>query len=415
MGPTRQAYGALLALVACALLLPAAAHAACGFLGLQRCPQPPPATKVEADGSLAVVENPHGLEALPASEQGEPLYPRPDGHLYFGMTDNALDEGTATVEELAGMVEALGGSFVRIGLPWPSVEYQRDSYTWSHLDSQYLSFVRHGVRPLWVIFYTPRFAAPEGAPCGGRSHYYCDSEPAPTTDALGELEEFGHALARRYPLAAGFEYRNEPNLDKHKICSGDPSWHIPPDVYTRGLLTFASGVHAARPDLRVLGGALSSCSYWNRGTRYLEEMLDAGAQEGMDGLSVHFSGGADGNLGPEMEEFSSVLRDRDETDIRMVAGEVGYNGADSVQASRLWSQYYALNIQDPSLDLSANYDMFSGFVAVERKDKAPRSFGWVRRKDLFGQFQAKEVFCDFRRVLGAGRPLPSYVRNCMLG
>ena len=59
--------------------------------------------------------------------------------------------------------------------------------------------------------------------------------------------------------------------------------------------------------------------------------------------------------------------------------------------------------------------MFAGFVTVERNDKGARSFGWVRRKDIFGQFQAKQVFCDFRRLLGAGRPLPSNVRNCLFG
>jgi hypothetical protein len=405
----------LLAAGATAFALPATSHAACGFLGLQRCPPPPPQPdRVESDGSLRVSANPYDLKPLPLVERGEPLYPR-DGHLYFGMTDNAVDEGTATPDEVGGMVEALGGSVVRIGLYWPEIESRRDTYNWSRYDNQYLTFIRHGVRPLWAVFQTPRFAAPADARCFGQSGYVCDSEPADTLDASEELEEFAHALARRYPLAAGFEYRNEPNLDKNKACTTDPSWWIDPEVYTANLVTFADSVHSARPEMRVLGGALSSCHYWDRTRRYLAAMLDDEAQEAVDGISVHFSGGVDGSLGPEMKDYASVLARAGEEDVRLVAGEVGYNGDDTAAATRLWSEYYSLNVQDPALAMSANYDMFVGFVVLEHNDKGTRSFGWVRRKDFLGRFQAKRAFCDFRQSLGAGRPLPSYMRNCMLG
>jgi hypothetical protein len=412
----RRTCFALLALVALALALPAASQASCGFLGLFPCPGPPQSAAVNPDGSLEVTSNPYDLEALPSRTAEEPLYPRLGGHMYFGIADNGVDEGTASVEEVASMAESLGASFVRINLYWPSAEYQRDAYTWQSYDQEYLTFIRHGVRPLWAILHTPGFAAGTDASCTGRADHYCYSEPENTPDALGELEEFGHDLATRYPLAAGFEYRNEPNLDTTGKCPEDDSWRIPPADYSRNLLRFAEGIRSADPDMRVLGGALAGCREAHGFADYLSAMLDADAYEGMDGLSVHLAGGmgAHGGLGPELSELAAVLRAHDEEDMRVVAGEMGYNGAEATQTQWLQGEYNALNTQDPALELVDNYDMFAGFVLVERKDKGPRNFGWVKRK-FFGQFQAKQVFCDFRALLGAGRPLPSNVRNCLFG
>ena len=416
MSRIRRASIALLAFAGAALCLPAASQASCGLLGLWPCPAQPQAPQVNPDGSLAVGSNPYGLEALPQHESGEPLYPQA-GHIYFGMTDNAIGEGTATIGEVASMVGSLGGSFVRSSLYWPSAEYARDAYTWSQYDSEYLTFIRQGLRPLWTVLYTPKFAAAPDATCTGRGGHYCDAEPAATADAQSELEEFGHDLAERYPLAAGFEYRNEPNLDKNKMCSADESWRVEPDAYSRDLKAFADGIRSARPEMRVLGGSLASCSQWGRGARYLSEMLDADAQDGMDGLSVHLSGGsgAHGGLVYEMDELADVLRKHHEADMRIMAGEMGFNGADSTQADRLKAGFNAINTRDPALELVENYDMFAGFVLVEHKDKGSRAFGWVRQKDMFGKFQAKQVFCEFRRLLGAGRPLPSNFRNCLFG
>jgi hypothetical protein len=415
----RRAFGLLLIVCAGGLALPSASLASCGLLGLWSCPQQdqPPSDPVNADGSLKVDSNPYNLAPLPVRAQGDPLYPREYDHLYFGLTDHAADEGSITFDEVAGLAEAEGASLVRLGLYWPSAESQRGRYTWSHFDMEYRTFIAHGLRPYWTIYFTPRWAAPAGAYCSGASKNYCDGEPV-TREMLTELTTFGHNLARRYPLAAGFEYRNEPNLDARGKCTDDPSWEVAPEVYTRALLAFASGVHDGNPAGRVLGGSLSNCGWWDRFTKYLDAMLSHGAADGVDGISWHpydetsdfrwFRGG--------LNDFAAVLRAHGADAMRLVASEVGYGtGSDAGESQRLRDEYMLLNTRDSSLDLVDNYDAFVGFAAVATDDKAMRPYGWVGRKDMFHKYPAKRVYCDFRDLLGLGRPLPSYVRDCMFG
>jgi hypothetical protein len=405
----------LIALFAAGLALPSASLASCGLLGLWPCPPaPPPVQPTNADGSLNVTANPYGLEPLPQPVRGEPLYPEDHGHLYFGITDHAGDEGSVTVDQVAGMAEALGASFVRVGFYWPSAESQRDYYTWSHFDSEYRTFIAHGLRPYWIIAFTPRWASPLGASC---TDNYCDAEPV-SAAALADLKDFGHDLARRYPLAAGFEYRNEPNLDARGRCTDDPSWHVAPDVYTRALLAFAAGAHDGGPAVRVLGGDLSNCSWRDRPARYLDAMLTEGAAAGVDGISWHpYDETSDfRSFREEMNAFAAVLRAHHAEDMRVVASEIGdAAGSDAAISQRLRDQYTLIDSRDPSLELVENYDAFAGFTAVATNDKAMRPYGWVGRKDVFRRYPAKRVYCDFRALLGLGRPLPSYMRDCTFG
>jgi hypothetical protein len=414
-----RAVGLLLVVIAAGLAAPSASFASCGLLGLFPCPPPqdPPApsTPINEDGSLRVNSNPYALEPLPPVEPGGPLYPRDYGHLYFGLTDNAGDEGSVTYDQVAAVVASIGGSFVRLGLWWPSAEYSRDHYTWSRYDGEYRALVAHGLRPYWTIFSTPRWAAPPGATCAGHQSNYCSSEPT-THDGLLELERFGEHLATRYPLAAGFEYRNEPNLDANGKCTDDPSWSVPPDEYTDSLIAFARGVHAARPAMRVLGGDLSSCHWGDRAPRYLDAMLTNGAATEMDGISWHPGDVSDDfhRFRDAINEVAAVLRAHDVADMRIVASEVGYAAKEDRQSERLKTEYMLINAQDSSLDLVGNYDAFTGFTDVATNDQNIRPYGWVGRKDWFNKYPPHEVFCDFRDLLGLARPLPSFMHNCSL-
>jgi hypothetical protein len=390
----------------------------CGLLGLRPCPPAPPPSETtpaptERDGALVVADNPHGLESLEAPVAGQPLYPRQEGHLYFGLGDLGLADGTATADEVGGVLEALGASFVRLPLYWPGVEKQPGKYSWSVYDAQYQAFVKHGLRPLWTVFQTPRFAVASGAHCSGPQGNHCEAEPAATTEAQGRLREFGRALAARYPLAAGFEYRNEPDLDRNRKCSYDSSWLIPPDVYARDLVTFAKGVHSGRPTGRVLGGALTTCDRGPRFTAYLGRMLSAGAADGMDALSWHPYDETESGKGfaQVFTKLADALRAHHATGLRLVAGEVGFQGKEPAQAQRMADQYGRLDGGDQGLALVDHYDLFAGFVDFETKASATRRYGWVKRK-TGGSFEAKDVFCAFRERLQRERPFPQYLRGC---
>ena len=393
-----------------------AAAPGCGFLGLQPCPTqpPPPPPPATDDGPLPISNNPYDLQPFEPPVAGQPLYPRPNGHLYFGLTDYALSEGTANVDEIGGIMEALGGSFVRLTLYWPGVETAKDRYDWGRYDSQYRYFVKHGIRPMWTILYTPKFAAAPGTHCTGPNEIYCDVEAAGTPEAQAELTQFGHDLAERYPLAAGFEYRNEPDLDSYRKCSTDASWVARPEIYARNLVAFADGVHSGNTSARVLGGALSSCESGIRFTAYLDRMLAAGAADGMDALSWHpYDETPYGTaFAKNFQAVADTLRAHGVEDMRLVAGESGFHGIESLQSSRMSAQFGRVDSLDSSLALVDQYDMFAGFVDVEMNDADIRAYGWVKRKRR-NKFDAKAVYCEFRNKLGFQRPLPSYMRGCL--
>jgi hypothetical protein len=150
---------------------------------------------------------------------------------------------------------------------------------------------------------------------------------------------------------------------------------------------------------------------------YLDAMLAAGAADSMDALSWHPYDNSAGFtvFEPEVDGIAATLRVAGHADMRIVAGEVGSAAPDNAQSNRLTSEYTRLDARDSRLDLVGNYDMFAGFVDVEKTNPpAERAYGWVTQKNWLGKFQAKRVFCDFRDLLGFGRPVPKYVLNCPL-
>lgn len=348
------------------------------------------ATTLAACGQRAAERPPRALSPLPAPVAGEPVFPRQEGgHLYFGLTDNAPNEETATPAEVAAIATGAGASFVRLDLFWAGVDRTAGQYDWTRYDGQYDAFTRAGVRPLWSVLSTPRHAAKPGVRCSGN---FCHGEPADP----GALEVFAAAVAARYPLAAALEYRNEPNLDAAKHCSEERSWDVPPREYARNLAAFAAGVRRGRPAMRVIGGALSDCPLAGRPFVYLDALVKAGAAGSMDALSWHPYDDRASPFAEEAARFASVVPEG----LRVIVGEAGHEGDPAQQRDRLIAQYRAAE--------RLGYDAFAAFVAVEKKAPDKRAYGWVRRKDGDGVFRAKPVYCAFRALLG-GAPLPPFV------
>src|SRR5690606_3174771 len=154
-----------------------------------------------------------------------------------------------------------------------------------------------GVRIDWHITGIPAWAAPFGL---------C-SDPCvrpPQDEHLPALRRFAEAAAIRYPGAAAFEAWNEPNLKSY--WKDDPD----PEDYEPVLEAISAGVKDGNPRAPVLGGALSNNPTdepnGNLSLRtYLSRMLELGAADHMDGLSLHAYPVA--GIGEEGDQFSAAL------------------------------------------------------------------------------------------------------------
>jgi hypothetical protein len=369
------------------------------------------------------------LAPLPAVQAGQPIYPRVDGRLAFGTADNAVLRGPreATPDEVATIAASLGASFVRLNLQWPAVESQPGRFDWRQYDTQYQALIAHGLRPLWTVHGTPRYAVSRAArqACKGRGDNFCPSEPADTRAGRRALRRFGAAIARQYPLAAGLEYRNEPNVAPHGRCTqiSDPTapgiWRIRPRRYARDLAPFAAGVRSAQPAMRILGGALSGCP--TRYAAYAAAMLRAGAARSMSALSWHPNGPR--RFGDSRESFAAKSQRLQEAitaaghpQLRIVAGEVSARiggrpyQSPEVVSDTLRRQFHALSDPTSGIALAAQTDAFVGFEDIDRA--AEPGFGWLMRRDAFGAFTARPVYCDWRQMLAVAVPQPEFVHGC---
>jgi hypothetical protein len=255
------------------------AAAACGGL-LNPCPPPP----LNADGSLRVSSP---LAPLPAPVAGEPLYPR-GAHVQVGFNDLARDTGKTfgNTVNVAKLTLAIGGTVTRSAIDWGKAQPSpTGGYVWQLWDDMYRGLVENGVRPLFVIAGSPRWAASDLTACTSRNTG-CTTGPQPLyVDAYAA---FAAAVARRYPLAAAVEIWNEPNFH-------GSSKHPDPDAYATLLQRSYAAVKRARPAMRVLGGALGSGTSWESGPLegddipmydFLKAIEDAGAGDSMDGAQL---------------------------------------------------------------------------------------------------------------------------------
>ncbi len=386
------------------------------------------------DTGLAV-PNPANLTILPPMVPGQPIYPRVNGRVYFGVNDNSLwrfnpttsqRADLATSSEVGQIAAGVGASMVRLDMSWPSVQPLANDWHWDSTDDMYRGLISQGIRPLWMINSTPRFAVAAGdvGTCTGDgwgvTNNYCEAEP----DAAHpeNLRTFGAEFARRYPLSAGFEYRNEPNLSPAPNFFCDGNYRRDPVKLATSLKDFVIGVHSVHPELRVLGGALAGCDGNSALTSYAATLLDTlgslPAEAGqsppfISALSIHpYDLSTDQHLFPQiLQEVETTLATHGQPGLRVVISELGASSNQvSNQANRsLRMQSYFTKVND--LRDQNRYDAFVAFNTIETGN----GYGWLKPKDALGKFQALRPYCDFRTLLQVNSPLPSVVRTCLPG
>lgn len=373
-------------------------------------PAPAPTTPVNPDGSL-IVNNPYDLQPLPPVAGGAPIYPRARGRVYFGVNDNSLwhvnlegqRSDLATPDQVGAIAAGVGASFVRLELTWPRIEpYNQtvDKWRWDSADSAYRGLIARGVRPLWVIIATPSFAvtAAEQNTCDG---VVCDAEPDPAHPEYAE--QFGAELARRYPLAAGFEVRNEPNLP----CDG--TYQLAPGRLAATLKAFSRGARSTRPDMRILGGALAGCGGRPQyPADYAHQLIaNYGVAPYISALSFHpyDQSSTMKYFTPIVTALENQLVADGHPELRLVISEVGASTLNFPLAEDRSQRY-----QDEfwRTDQDSRIDGFVAFNTIETGNH----YGWLAKQDSVGKFQARRPYCDFRQIMMVTQPLPYFVRDC---
>ena len=286
-----------------------------------------------------------------------------------------------------------------------------------------MAYIREGIRPILTIARTPRRFTLNAATRANSNVVGCGTSDAcwnpPRPRELRRLATFAKDLARRYPLAAGIELWNEPNIS-NPFWGGEP---LDPEYFVRMLSTVHRAVKGVRPAMPVIAGGIANHGesfdddqgYEVMSLReFLAGMLDAGAQPYMDAVSFHpylgsFSTASDA-LGKSEKLIEEAYADAGKpTSERLVATEFGASTTDGYsqaqQRDHLVAQFEAWDTNSSSVPLSDRVDAAFVHEAVENPQPQAGNawqsgFGLTRVKDARGRFATKKTYCAFRTMFG---------------
>ena len=318
-----------------------------------------------------------------------PLLPTPGPHPTFGYNDDWARRSSNALNLMAASEPAIA----RTTLPWVSVEENRGSYNWFHIDKLYESIVSRGIRPLWVLIDAPCWAQPDPAAC---------NQIRPRPEHYGELAKFAAAAAKRYPKAVGIEVWNEPN---YPVFWG--RWPQP-DLYADMLIKVADAIHSAAPGMPVISGGLSPHADSDKeaiGFRnFLLELYERGAAQKADAIGVHPYPG----VGPGEDYLG---------DVRVYLGKID-NAMSRYgdQATPMWATEYGVSTAGPTAfaaqhqgqALAELYTMFRRvegmpLVVIHRFQEEPGLAGREAGFGVVGQnLNLKPAYCAMNAIRGVG-------------
>lgn len=358
---------------------------------------PPPACEPDAHD-----RNPENRRVDP--RHGEPLIERRSGALPYGFNDAAYETGQLGLDEALDLYRQAGGTIWRLPLDWGRVEDDQGTLDFAYYDEIYCTALGAGVRINWHITGIPSWAAPFGLcpkPC----------VRPPQDEHLAALRRFAEAAAIRYPRAAAFEAWNEPNLKSY--WKDDPD----PDAYEPVLEAIYAGVKDGNPRAPVLGGALSNNPTDEPGGNlslrtYLARMLELGAADHMDALSIHaYPVVGIGEAGDQFTAALSVSRELLPDGMRIWVTEVGATTASGAfvpkvspveQATEMARVYETLAAAD-------DVDAVLYHTLVDPQGSVPggTGFGFFTAPDDAGEVSPKPVVCAVRKTADPAADCPA--------
>lgn len=369
--------------------------------------------------NLTAAENPANLQPVDHRTQAE-IWSKVRGHKPYGFN---VQLHSKTLDEEIRLIKEAGGTVARIGVGWDIVR-STETGPWNYtlLDAEYKKWIAAGIRPLLTIGATPsRFSQKPG-----------ERWAPPTTAALPQFGTFVKDVATRYPLAAGIEIWNEPNVSV-------PFWGgLPVDAkhYTQMVAYAASEARKVRPNIPILGGAVALTGYYQSteawsARMYIRALLGWGIQPWMDALSFHAYFGSYNAANDPRPVTSTSLYKRQQWDHtqliktayeeagktptdRLVATEFGASVTDgwTEEAQSFWlhRQFTGWDVGHTGWTPLAAY--VDGAFAHETVDNPThsevkfRGNGFYRAKGPDGKYPPRPVACAYRQGFGYATDCP---------
>ncbi len=189
------------------------------------------------------------------------------------------------IQKTLQLVREMGASTIVDFFPWAYIEVGEGDYNWHHSD-RIIEMAHHeGLNVIARLGVVPGWARPDPRRQPTSINYL-------SPDRFQDYAEFAAAFAARYRgRVIGVIAWNEPNLAFE--------WgfrDVTPAEYVQFLRVVHSAVHAANPDMIVMGGALAptieppGSPNGMNDVEYLRQMYEAGAAPYFDALAVHTYG-----------------------------------------------------------------------------------------------------------------------------
>lgn len=344
----------------------------------------------------------------PPSDQPQPATEATEPRLGFNEDLIGPIHG-ATVEQKVQLIKDAGGTMLRTGLDWRSLEPARDRWdeaAWGAAEQLYETALAEGVQPIFIIGFAPDWARAPGSGCGpgsGPGLGVCELPPRPEMDL--QWAEFAAETAKRFPRAL-IEVWNEPNLPSFWRAGPQPA------RYAQLFAVAERAIHATSPETQVLLGGLLGVGGPGRG-RMLPGAFLARAYaarpaiaESADGISLHpYPDGTD--LGPDsafVEAFDQVLAARERLDlpeIPIYVTEVGLSTGGSMAVSPKQQAETALRLFERAAEMpSVRAVLFHRLLspADTTDNRWELGSSWL----LPGSFPPppRPVYCEFVALAG---------------
>jgi len=324
---------------------------------------------------------------------------KPDRVLPYGFNDAAPLNGQLTPGQDIALHREAGSSLIRIVIDWGAIESTPNQFDFSTPDRIYCAAAAGGIGVLFTMTGIPPWAVPSGSSC--------DAVPcvqAPDPEYLPAFRRFAEIAAVRYPHVVAFEAWNEPNL---------PIFWPSPDPlrYVEFLQAMYEGVKDGSPRTTVLGGAVANSDTDGNPpgslslSTFLEDMLQAGAAQYMDALSIHAYpigaiGSEDDEFTPQLSETRRILESAGNGEMSLWITETGVTTAPGAfspqfspeqQATELNAMYEAASA-DPLIPLIVFHTLLDPNESVP----GGPGFGWFTRSA--DSAVPKPVVCLFREI-----------------